>query len=152
MIRTLSYSEVQKFHKDLAQEMLDELRKSDSEQSGTHIENIDWLYEFETVDEKIDIRRRSKNIDRAIRREKLLKLDENLRNKREKTNIFVSFFTTPVKKTGNEIIKDEINDFFDKIVAISLVIKVGDYERFENIDKTSLFESKIKEEMGTLIF
>jgi len=152
MIKTLSYTEAQKFHRELVQRMLEELRNSDSDQSGTPVEHIDWLYDFETVDEQVDIRRRSKDIDRAIRREKLLKLDDKLRNKREKTNIFVSFFTTASKKTGNEIIEEEINDFFDKIVAISLVIKVGDYERFENVEKTSLFESRIKEKMGVLTF
>lgn len=152
MIKTLSYTEVQKYHKELAQEMLNELRKSDSENSQAPIERISWAYDFETVDSEVDVRRRSKDIDRSIRREKLLKLDEKLRKQREKTNIFVSLFTTPSKKSGNEVIEEEIKDFFSKIVTISLVIKVGDYERFETVEKTSLFESKIKEEFGVLIF
>jgi len=151
MIKPLSYTEVQKFHKELAQEMLDELRKSNSENSQTPIEKINWMYEFETVDGEVDIRRRSKDIDRSIRREKLLKLDSNLREQREKKGIF-SIFYTKTEKDSNDVISEEIKDFFSKIVTLSLVIKVGDYERFETVSKTTLFESKIKEEYGTLIF
>jgi len=151
MIKPLSYTEVQKFHKELAQEMLDELRKSNSENSQTPIEKINWMYEFETVDGEVDIRRRSKDIDRSIRREKLLKLDSNLREQREKKGIF-SIFYTKTEKDSNDVISEEIKDFFSKIVTLSLVIKVGDYKRFETVSKTTLFESKIKEEYGTLIF
>ncbi len=153
MIKTLSYSEVKRFHRELAEEMLNELRCSETNDSQVPIEKISWLYDFETVDGQVDIRKRSKNIDRTIRREKLLKLDQKLRDKREKsTNVFVSFFTTTTKRDTNKVISDEINDFFSKIITISLVIKVGDYERFETVEKTSLFESKIKEELGTLMF
>lgn len=146
MIKTLSYSEVEKFHKDIAKQMLSELRNSDSEVGQTPIENIKWAYSFETIDNYVDIRRKRKDIDRSIRREKLLKLDNKLKPKR-KTSIF-SF----LKKEENEVISDELKDFFKSVVAISLMIKVGDYERFESVEKTSLFESKVKEELGNFKF
>jgi len=149
MIKTLSYTEVQKFHKELAQEMLEEFRNSNSENSQTPIEKINWMYEFETIDKEVDIRRRSKDIDRSIRREKLLKLDGKLRKDREKKSIF-SIFNS--KKESNDVISEEIKDFFSKIITLSLVIKLGDYERFKTVEKTALFESKIKEEMGILTF
>jgi len=153
MIKTLSYTEVKKFHKELAQEMLEELRKSDSENSQTPIEKINWMYEFETIDGEIDIRRKSKDIDRSIRREKLLKLDQNLREeKKRKFTLFSTAFVWNKDKNSNDVISEEIKDFFSKIVTLSLVIKIGDYERFETVSKTALFESKIKEDMGILTF
>lgn len=149
MIKSLSYTEVQKFHKNLAKKMLDELRNSESENNSTPVENIEWAYSFETDDEDLDIRKRRVSIDKGIRREKLLKLDSNLRKKKEKSSIF-SIFSR--EKEPTDTISEELKDFFSKIVVISLMIKVGDYERFERVEKTSLFESKLKEEFGKFQF
>jgi len=155
MIKTLSYTEVQKHHKELAQEMLNELRSSNSENSQVPVEKISWAYDFETVDSELDVRKRSKDIDRSIRREKLLKLDENLRSERKRKFTFFGanlVWNTDENKDGSSVINDEIKEFISKIVTISLVIKIGDYERFEAVEKTSLFLSKIKEDMGVLTF
>lgn len=151
MIKPLSYTEVQRHHKELAQEMLNELRSSNSENNQVPVEKILWAYYFETVDSELDVRKRSKDIDRSIRREKLLKLDEKLRSNISKTNPFLSLFTTS-KKGGVDVISKEINELFSNIVTISLVIKVGDYERFKAVEKTSLFLTKMKEELGVLTF
>ena len=45
-----------------------------------------------------------------------------------------------------------IKEYFAKIIAISLMLKINDYERFETVEKTTLFESKIKEEFGKFKF
>ncbi len=144
----LSYTEVERFHSQLANDMLKELRESDSKNNSSPIENITWAYSVETKDSHLELRKRSKDIDRSIRREKLLALDSNLR--KEKMNIFKSFLYT--KKEVKNVISDEIIDFFSNISAISLMIKIGDYERFETVEKTTLFESKVNEEFGVFTF
>jgi len=148
MIKTLSYTEVERFHRQLANDMLEELRESDSKNNSSPIENITWAYSVETNDSRLELRKRSKDIDRSIRREKLLALDSNLR--KEKTNIFKSFLYK--KKEEKDVISEEITDFFSNISAISLMIKIGDYERFETVEKTTLFESKVDEEFGVFKF
>jgi hypothetical protein len=152
MIKTLSYTEVQKFHVELAKEMLTELRNSDSSYNATPVENIDWCYSVDTVDDQVDFRIKRVDIDKSIRREKLLKLDASLRGEKIEKGAggFFSMFTK--EKEEKRTISAELKDFFDDIAAISLMIKVGEYERFEIVEKTTLFESKIKEEMGAFSF
>jgi hypothetical protein len=58
--------------------------------------------------------------------------------------------------TDVEEVNQNMKDFFGKIMNLSLSVKIGDtlseknlYERFYKVEKTSLFESKIKEDMNT---
>jgi hypothetical protein len=146
MIKVLSFTDVERFHKELADKMLTDLRDSDSKDLDINIESIQWAYSVETSDTALDVRKRSKDIDRTIRREKLLSLDGSLKPKKTVLSYFYS------KTKSKNVINSELTGFCDKIATISLMIKVGDYERFETVDKTDIFESNVTEKRGIFSF
>ena len=142
--KKLTFDEVQKFHKDLAVRIMDELRASDSKFKNSKPEKIEWAYSYEAVaDEPADVRDVRRHVDRKIRLNKLLRL-KAIAQKQKKVSADV------------EEVNQNMKDFFNKIMNLSLSVKIGDtlsdknlYERFYKVEKTSLFESKIKEDMNT---
>lgn len=151
MIKTLSFTEVQKFHGQIAQKLLNDLRNSDSEYKDADSKKIQWAYSYETTEGTPDIRQDSLALDRNIRAAKLLQLDPKLNgDTRDLKGKFVSLFSK--KEERKNELSEKLENYFSKIIAISLMIKIGDYERFQIVEKTSLFESKIREEMGKLKF
>jgi hypothetical protein len=152
MIKKLSSTEVEKFHGQLAQKMIADLRKSDSINKDVDTSKIEWAYSYETMDDTSDIRQDRLALDRKIRAAKLMQLDSKLGGgvARGTGGKFLSFLDR--KEERKNVLTESLENYFAKIITISLMIKIGDYERRQVVEKTSLFESKIREEMGKLKF
>lgn len=138
MIKKLSYSEAEKFHKETIKKMIEAMRKHSPSFKKMQPENVEWAYSFElkTTFGETDIREWRIAIDKNIRAHKLMRVDPKL--------------IANVQSTSE--IDEKLKDFFSNIVSIQLMIKHGDYSRVEVVKKTSLFESKIKEDMGNFKF
>jgi len=141
--KKLTFDEVKKFHNDLSIRVLDELRSSDSKYKNIKPEKIEWSYSYEAVSEEPeDVRDVRKHIDRKIRKSKLLRLKAVSQKQKRVIDV--------------EDLNIKLKEFFGKILNLSLMVKIGDnlsdknlYERFYKVEKTSLFESKIKEDLST---
>jgi len=144
----LSSTEVKKFHNILFERALEELRKSDTKHKKAKPDKIEWCYSYEVVSDHAaaDARVLRKDVDQKIRKAKLDRLAD--------VSKAAAWKKAAPPKPSTESISQHMKNFFDNVITLSLMMKVENYERFYTIEKTSLFESKIKEdiESGTFVF
>lgn len=144
----LSSTEVKKFHNILFERALEELRKSDTKHKKAKTDKIEWCYSYEVVSDHAaaDARVLRKDVDQKIRKAKLDRLSD--------VSKAAAWKKAAPPKQSTEAISQHMKSFFDNVITLSLMMKVENYERFYTIEKTSLFESKIKEdiESGTFVF
>jgi len=150
----LTFDEAKKFHADVVEKVLLELKKSESKHKNAKPDKIQWAYSYELVSahadgvQDTDAREMRRSVDRKIRLAKLKHLNEV-----EKANSWKKAKPTVEVKSTDEINR-EIQTFFSNVITLSLMMKIDNYERFYKIEKTSLFESKIKEDIehGNFVF
>ena len=142
--KKLSLTEVQKFHGDLLIRIMEEIK---AEKKKISPEKIEWAYSYELVSDTdsskgsiSDARELGRHVDRKIRKAKLQRIQNILYKK--------------AKGDRPEEINETLKNFFSNVIALSLFVKADKFERYYKIEKTSLFESKIKEniESGDFVY